>query len=499
MIPLRFASELAYQLEQAGEQARLARVLAAGPVFSVLWVSERTYALTAWNRLSTDGMEPEKMIAPPRLDVPDMQLGSRMNFLSHVAQLFEARGSYDHSIAFARLFLETARRHGEKKPIAQAHLALANGQFRREEYDDAMDHLEQAVAIAREEGYQTIEARATNAIGTIYYYRSDYPNALPAFEEYYTIGETLGDARMMAHAMNHIGMIHLSQGRETEAERIFERSFAISKSLGDLREMATNNLGVAQMGLGHYAEAQELFELQVAMAESLGDKSCVSNTLGNIGILHYWQGHYSEAIEVYERDRILGKSIGDTLGWAITTGNEGDVFLAQGKYVEAIDLLQTALEEHRMLGYKYGQTYWLRSLARAGLECAQLKLPCSIDLAQAKACAAECLALSQELQKPDTLGSTKALLARIDAAEGNPALAEKTLQALLIEATSEEEIASLNYWLWKIAGSMACQRDSIARYERLLQHTPHFEFRKRIAELKGERVPMSGEDLEGRE
>jgi hypothetical protein len=108
--------------------------------------------------------------------------------------------------------------------------------------------------------------------------------------------------------------------------------------------------------------------------------------------------------------------------------------------------------------------------------------------------------LSKEISKPDTLFPSRVLLARIDAAEGNIALATEKLEAMLAEATGEEQIADLHYWLWKISsgdrdpGSRHAQ-EALQRYEALYSRIPKFEFRKRTAELRGERVPKSAEEI----
>ena len=55
--------------------------------------------------------------------------------------------------------------------------------------------------------------------------------------------------------------------------------------------------------------------------------------------------------------------------------------------------------------------------------------------------------------------------------------------------------ADLQYWLWKIVGREGSKDAALHAYEGLYQRIPKFEFVKRIAELKGERIPMSADDL----
>ena len=117
-------------------------------------------------------------------------------------------------------------------------------------------------------------------------------------------------------------------------------------------------------------------------------------------------------------------------------------------------------------------------------------------LNNARRYAQDCIKLSMELSDPDTLFSARVILARIDAAEGNliPAIAK--IGVMLAETTDDEQAADLYYWLWKIDGAPAgAQHDeALTRLESLWSRIPKFEFCKRIAELRGEKIPMSADE-----
>lgn len=48
----------------------------------------------------------------------------------------------------------------------------------------------------------------------------------------------------------------------------------------------------------------------------------------------------------------------------------------------------------------------------------------------------------------------------------------------------------------KVTATMGHHDETLSRYISLYSRIPKFKFRKRIAELRGERVPMSADDLE---
>jgi tetratricopeptide (TPR) repeat protein len=283
------------------------------------------------------------------------------------------------------------------------------------------------------------------------------------------------------------------------------------------------------------------------MKEALGDKSGMSRAIGNMGEVHREQGRYTEAMVFYERQLAMAESLGDKQGMSNALGGMGLIHHVQGCYAEALHSYRSAFEVHREIGFQKGMTYWLEGIARTLLKLVEggdssrrdvlrTSQPTpenstmtgdmrSTSLREARENAEECVRISQEIGKPDTLFSGRVLLARIDAAEGNVAQAAEKLEAMLAEATDEEQIADLYYWLWKIDPGLSFPRtresrpqdsdwpdldsrvrgndiegthrsEALRLYESLYSRIPKFEFVKRIAELKGEHVPMSADDLE---
>jgi hypothetical protein len=105
-----------------------------------------------------------------------------------------------------------------------------------------------------------------------------------------------------------------------------------------------------------------------------------------------------------------------------------------------------------------------------------------LELATANA--EECLVISQELSKPDTLFESQVLLARLDAAKGNATAAHAKLMAMLKEAADDGQRAALHYWLWKLNATDADHRaEALRLYQSLWEKTPKHNYRKRIDEL----------------
>jgi hypothetical protein len=159
-----------------------------------------------------------------------------------------------------------------------------------------------------------------------------------------------------------------------------------------------------------------------------------------------------------------------------------------------------------------------------------------ISLRQGHELAEECVAISEELSKPDTIFSSRLLLARMTAVGGRTDAAVSHLHTMLEEATDDEQRAELHYWLWKLpllplfshrdqvcvggscpgsalqdavtpsnspfrkGGEQKEQErgghriEALRLYHALFEKTPKHDYRKRIEELTDMIQPTTAED-----
>lgn len=550
MIPLRLTRELTYQLDQAGEHERLARALASIPVFLAIWNDDRSSALTMWELLANEGREPEKYY-PAALEAFRTSMRASCSLLlpdviQTMSALFELRRVFDVSIELRTELRAWAAEHSDDRRLMCAENGLGTIDWRRGHNEQAMTHLAESLRLAESLGDKRGMSAAIGNIGNVYWKQGRYADAMSCYERHLALAESFGDKGGMSIANGNMGnvhlhegryadaiscykrqlalaesfgdkggmsiangnmgSVHLNQGRKAEAISYFERNLTIAESLGDKLGMAfaIGSIGNVHADQGRFADAMSCYERFLALAESLGDKGGMALAIGNMGTVLADQGRYAEAMLCYERQLTMTKSLGDKHGMARTIGNIGEVHLKLGRHEEALLMFQSALEESREIEYRVGTAAWLEWIARTRLELA--KGPEGVDEGgdqvrasrrEARENAVESLRIREELQNPDTIFSGSVLLACIDAAEGHVTLAIEKLEAMLAEATDEERIADLHYWLWNIEGSAVGTHhaEALTRYTSLYSRIQKFEFRKRIAELKGERIPMSADDL----
>jgi tetratricopeptide (TPR) repeat protein len=296
------------------------------------------------------------------------------------------------------------------------------------------------------------------------------------------------------------------------------------------------------MGIVHsirveHDRALECFTEHERICRELGDRRGLATAIGNMSLVFYDRGEYDRVLECYGEQQRICLEIGDRNGELGAIGNIGLVHEERGEFDLALEHLRHAAGGHRAMGSRHGLTHWLVGTARllVGLAAKGGSMPGylarhlpdvtsetwrAISLRVARESAGECLAISRELSTPDTLYTSRVLLARIDAAEGNTIAARESLQRMLEEAGDDEKRADLQYWLWRIeakdeggrmkdesrgvdssSSSAGHHADALRLYESLLEIASKHEYRARIEELSaamnsdqaGDRPAMVGD------
>jgi tetratricopeptide (TPR) repeat protein len=291
----------------------------------------------------------------------------------------------------------------------------------------------------------------------------------------------------------------------------FEQGFQIAESIGERNAMArmVGNKGLIYRAKGLFEKAIQSYRDQFEIGESLGDNSTMSHALGNMGNSYLELGYYNAALDCYDRRLLF--AIGSPREIAQSLLGKGETLHLLGQHEDALRVLTDALEKNTSVGNLHQVIDTHAILAEEFLLLAnESQKPSWFEefviyssdandwreqfLNAAEKSAQQCLSLSISLNKQRLVFGSKIILSCIEGVRKNVSSAEKQLQAMLTEAADEEQIADLHFWLWKVSGKDSNYHQALARYSVLVDHIPKFEFRKRIAELKGERIPKSADE-----
>ena len=148
------------------------------------------------------------------------------------------QGDYVASTAFAESALDSARRTGEPKFVANAlsnlgAIVLAGGDAGR-----AAVVLDEALGLAREVGDERITALALNNLGDLALSTGDYRRAGPLFEESHGLLRSRRDTANIARSLFNLGAVDLMLGENGAADARFRESLELARTADDKEDLA---------------------------------------------------------------------------------------------------------------------------------------------------------------------------------------------------------------------------------------------------------------------
>ncbi len=489
-------------------------------------------ALSSLARLTRNlgRMEEAERLAREAEDVA-RELGDRRSIARAMGDrgiVHYGRGEYSEALACYAESEAIARELGDRSSIAVAVVHRGIVHYGRGEYSEALACYAESEAIARELGDRSSIARVMGNRSVVHSSRGEYSEALACYAEWEAIARELGDRSSIAVAVGNRGIVYSSRGEYSKALACYGEQEAIARELGDRRSIAVavGSRGMVHSSRGEYSEALACYAEWEAIVRELGDRRSIAIAVGNRGNVHRSRGEHSEALACFAESEAIAREVGDRSSIAIAVGNRGSVHSDRGEYGEALACFRQAATEHGEIGFRFGLTYWLSETARVLVELVEQEgeLPeylreyvpdaeggtwQAISLRVAREQAEECVSISEELSKADTLFKGRVLLARIEAAEGRRDVALQRLTGLLEEATtptpaledsghpSEERMgqcAELHYRLWKLSATDADHGlEAEQLYAALFERIPKHDYRVKLEELRAAKPTPSPE------
>jgi tetratricopeptide (TPR) repeat protein len=510
----RIAEELAYQLHTAGAMERLRECLSTIPIFLGLYSGEALFEVFRYWSSIGEGTDVAGSYRRGLAEWAMEDAAERSQGVRRVSELLQWLGQWSIAIDLEREQLAVAISLGRKSEEASWRRNIGWLLSLRGEYAEALEELNQALTLYTELGDRGGVAMVIGTMGNVYFNRGENDRALECHERTLSIATELGDRRVTSIAIASIGNAYYRLGEYDRALEWYQQQLSTATELGDRRTVsyAIGHMGVVYYHRGEIDRALECYQQQLAIATELGDRRGVSTTIGNMGNLYDRLGEYDRALECYRQQLSICEEMGEQGGVAIAIGNMGSVYSSCGEYDRALECFAEAGRRHRATGFRYGLIYWLAgttaTLLRL-LEVTEGEMPTylleylpgttseawrPLALQHARECAVESISISEDLSKPDTTFIGGVLLARVEAAEGHGDVAIVTFEAMLAQATDDEQRAELHYWLWKIdqesrgdspeSKTMNDHRiEALHLYRQLLAKTPNHEYQRRMEEL----------------
>jgi DNA-binding SARP family transcriptional activator/Tfp pilus assembly protein PilF len=217
---------------------------------------------------------------------------------------------------------------------------------------------------ARHDGDPAAEAEALNSLGVVHWRQGRYQQATDHIQQALALFRQVGDQRGEARALANLGNVDRLQGRLAESIGLHQQALALFRQVGDRTAEARelNNLGASIAHQGRYLEAIDYLQQALALNRDIGDRVTEVYALINLGDLTMWQGRYQEAVDYLQQALALGRETGNRTTESRALGGLGEVDLRRGRYAEAMDYLQQGLTLCRDTGDRSGEAAALNAL-----------------------------------------------------------------------------------------------------------------------------------------
>jgi len=435
-------------------------------------------------------------------------LSSLSNLASYLGRIAEAE-------RLCQSAEELARESGDRRSIAVALGTRGQAHNERGEYEEALACYREQEEIVRELDDRDWLSGVIINTGFIHAQRGEHDAALECYRQGESICRELGNRNWLKNALGNRGLLLSDRGEYDAALACYREQEEIARELGDRWTIAfvLGSRGRVHSNRAEYDEALSCFREQEEIARDLGDRRTIASAIGERGIVHSSRGEYDAALECFREWEALTLELGDRKNAAIAVGNRGDLHSRLREYDTALTCFKHAAEEHRASGFGHGLTYWLVGTANALLELVinsrqpdanATMMPAYLtthipgiepdtwqatSLRRASQDVEECLAISRELSKPDTIFISQLLLARIAAADGRRDAASQHLTSMLNLTPDDSARAEVYYWLWRIEGNNDHHVEALRLYEALHAKAPTNAHRLRINELTAANEP----------
>ncbi|KAA3600853.1 MAG: hypothetical protein DWQ06_08505 [Calditrichaeota bacterium] len=397
--------------------------------------------------------------------------------IGHIGLIFSDRGEFDKAINCFEKQLEISKELEDENGISKAigHIGLIHSE--KGEFEKAMKCVEQSLKIKEKLKDKLGISNVIGNMGNVFSDQGNFKRAMLCYKKQLKLKKELGDKRGISIAVGNMGLVYTDQGEFKKAIKSYEVQFAISNELGDKMgaSIALGNLGVVSKSKGDLDKAIEYLENSLEICEKLGSKSLISPISENLGSTYRDKGNFSKALECFEKDLNVCKELEDKRGVSIALGNIGVILTEKGKYEKAMESYDKAIEISKDLELKI---YFKQLTDKIELLVLQEKFEEAETLNQ------NSFKVSKEMDFKTFNFANRVLTEKINFRLNDKNSAIKKLKEIFEEIEDEEEIANLNYELWKMTSDKRFKTEALKLYQVLYSKISKSYFKKCIEELE---------------
>lgn len=343
------------------------------------------------------------------------------------------KGNRDMELNLGKKALELLQEIGDQKKISAGFCNLAQTFDSKKDYDKAIEYYEKALKIDREKENRTRIFWIYSRIAKLYTSKKEYINAIKILEKKLDLSKEWSDKFSVASTIAEMGHVYRQKGDYSTAIEFFEECISLQKELGRTDIDSMYWIGNIHHILGNFDKAVKNYKISY---------DCFQQSRNTMGV-----AYLAECFGNLYRDM-------------------GDYDKSMAYYDEAIGLTAKTLK--RMLPNRLLKKMELLILME------------SLD--EAKFLSEKITNLSRKVGYDYNALFHNLLSVKISFAQGNKT-APNRLYEMLEQTEDENQIAILQYEIWKMNQKEDHRQKALEFYQKLYEKTPKFEYKKRIEEL----------------
>lgn len=254
---------------------------------------------------------------------------------------------------FLSLLLSSTLLHAQTSTIdppapnlqAQAHRDAAVALEAKNDYDGAMQELQQALSIEREVKDRKGEGQTLISLGKDCVYLKRYEKAINFFQQDLPIEQEVKDRMREAKTLYDIGLCNSSLDQYEKAIDFYRKALPIEQEFKDRMEEAKtlNNLGQAYNHLSQYEKALETFQQLLPIEREVKNRAGEGDALYMLGEAYAHVKQYEKALETFQQLLPIEQEVKNRAGEADALFFLGVTHGNLSQYEKAIDYLQQAI------------------------------------------------------------------------------------------------------------------------------------------------------------
>jgi len=202
-----------------------------------------------------------------------------------------------------------------------------------------------ALHAAERAGLHEVEGRMNNGIGYVYAQQARFDQALTHLQAALAIRREVGDAAGEGRTLKNLGDVRIQLRQPQQALECYEQALAAGLAVGDRHRQgqALHGIGVALAVLGRYPEAEQRLEEALSVRLEVGDEPGEGRTRLWLANVRRDQGWPTEASAEYETSLRILRRVGD-------------------RYNEGIALWQLGVAAQQQRDFETAQATWRQAL-----------------------------------------------------------------------------------------------------------------------------------------